>query len=410
MKEIIMDSTDNMVRACLLEDKRPTEIMVERMDKESRVGNIYAGIVKTIIPSQFAFIDIGESKNAFLYLNDSKEKYLLSPEPEKNTKRLGIKKGDILLVQVSKDETEEKGCCVTTEISFSNHYMVLLKNREHKVGISKKIVNSEEKQRLRDIVESLLPKGYSAIIRTEAENCDSVILGVETEKLVKKVEQIVSKGTYTKAPAKIFSEKNTAVKIVSKLIRSDVEKIIISSREECDGLREYLEDYSKGFSERLEYSKGNLFKKYAIDIKKVLNRKVWLKSGGFIIIEQTEACVVIDVNSGKFIKGKSHEKTAMVTNLEAAGEAARQIRLRNLSGMVLIDFINMYNEESMEKVIGKLKEETAGDRVAVHFAGVIGLGVVLLTRKKTNESLDNVMTDLCPVCAGSGRIFKEGKK
>jgi ribonuclease G len=405
MKQLIIDNGEKFIRLARLTDNTVTEISVWRKDSESRVGNIYAAKVKNILPARFVFLDIGAQKDAFLYLNDAKEKYLQNGGEGK----LKISAGCDILVQVVKDETENKGACVTTQLNFTNKYFVLITNSfERTVGVSQKITAEEEKERLKKIAYPLLPEGFAVIIRTEAENCGENELTQAFLELINNAKEIVSKGLYRTAPSLLYGEESLLVKAADKMLTKDTDKIVINSME--SSLREYLSNIYGGMASKIEIyneeNEENIFGRYGAQsqTEKALNKKVWLKSGGYLYIEQTEACVVIDVNSGKFISGKSHGKTVNKTNFEAADEIARQIRLRNLSGMIMIDFINCEDKEELKRLEEHLKAAVKGDRMPVSVACVTEMGVFLLTRKKTYEPLESVLTQTCPCCQGTGRV------
>ncbi|MDR1688027.1 MAG: Rne/Rng family ribonuclease [Clostridiales bacterium] len=405
MKQLIIDNGEKFIRLARIADNTVTEISVWRKDSESRVGNIYAAKVKNILPARFVFLDIGAQKDAFFNLNDAKEKYL----QDGGEGKLKISAGCDILVQVVKDETENKGACVTTQLNFTNKYFVLIANSSSRtVGVSQKITSDGEKERLKAIAISLLPEGYAAIIRTEAENCGEDELTDALKKLIENAKVITEQGLCRKAPSLLYGEESLLAKAADKMLTKDTEEIIISGME--NSLREYLRSVYGDMTSKLTlYSaeaEENIFDKYGVQgqIEKALNKKVWLKSGGYLYIEQTEACVVIDVNSGKFISGKSHGKTVNKTNFEAADEIARQIRLRNLSGMIMIDFINCEDKQELKRLEEHLKAAVKSDRMPVSVACVTEMGVFLLTRKKTYEPIESFLTQICPCCQGTGRI------
>lgn len=405
MKCLYIDNGANTIRLARLEDGDLTELAIENRENETRVGNIYAAVVKNILPARFAFLDIGAEKDAFLYLEDRKERNLFKTEDSK--RKLILKNGGETLVQVVKDETRVKGACVTTQLTFANKFFVLIKNfDDSEIGISQKITSAHERERLKKITANVLPPGCGAIIRTEAEGLNESLLKNALAELVTKCENVVSQGICKKAPALVYKEESLLIKSADRMLTRDIDKIIINDME--DGFRNYLDSVYGGFLSRLEVycEKMPLFERYLIEsqIEKALCKKVWLKSGGFIIIEQTEACVVIDVNSGKFIHGGDHAKTISKTNLEAAVEIARQIRLRNLSGMIVIDFINAEDAAETENLTQCLRNSLKIDRVPVNIACVTDMGVIILTRKKSHESIENILTVPCGCCNATGRI------
>lgn len=412
MKCLYIDNGIKSIRIARTENGVLTELAIENRENETRVGNIYQAQVKNILPAKFAFLDIGAEKDAFLYLEDRKERHLYKPEAAGKDK-LSLKNGGETLVQVVKDETESKGACVTTQLSFTNKYFVLIKNCEgSEIGISQKILSASERERLKGIAAECIPKSYGIIIRTEAEGCGEDTLKALLKELIEKSEQLISCGANVKAPSLVYREENLLIKTTDRMLTKDIDKVFINKMEE--GLYKYFDSVYGGVLSKLIIYDGQtpLFENYTINeqIEKALNKRVWLKSGGFIIIEQTEACVVIDVNSGKFIHGGSHAKTISKTNYEAAEEIARQIRLRNLSGMIIIDFINTEDANETEELLKRLKDALKNDRTPVNIACETELGVFILTRKRTHESLENILTVPCGCCNATGRIRRKNNE
>jgi len=401
LKKIIVDCLSSQIRTALIDDGELIEIIIEDRNKKISVGNIYVGVIKKIINNQFAFVDLGDSKNTFLYINDKKEKNLYKYNKNKDKNELIIKQGQEIIVQVIKDATNLKGAVVTTQISFTGKYVVLLYN-DNNIGISRKIEDNEKRHKLREIAKKYLPENFGIIMRTNCEYVDEDIIVNEIDMLIQKCKDIINKGLYTKAPAQIYGEYTETQKIINDLY-DDVDEIIINDSNE---FKKIVNDESI----RTVFYNNDIpiFDYYFIEkqIDKALHNKIWLKSGGFIIIEQTEACNVIDVNTGKYI-GKNHNDVAFKTNCEASEEILKQIRLRNLSGMIIIDFIDMTNIEDENKIIDIFKSGVKKDRISTTVVGMTELGIMQLTRKKTRLSLDKILFCNCPFCNGTGSIPNE---
>lgn len=402
MKKIIVDCLSNQIRTALLEDGQLTELIVEDRDKKIAVGNIYVGKVSKILPSQFAFIDLGDDKNSFLQLNDKKEKSLYTVNGS-GVKELAIKQGQDIIVQVIKEAGDEKGAVVTTQLSFSGKYVVLLYN-DRGIGISKKIEDKDRISELKGIAESVLPKGYGLIMRTNCQYAEENTILSEIEKLISVCNGVLNKGQYAKAPFEIYCEVSNTQKMIRDLMTKDTDEIIINDRDEFEEIMTDMPECKVTLYEGVI----PLFHNYYVEsqIEKALNNKQWLKSGGFLIIDQTEAMTVIDVNTGKHT-GKTHRQTVLKTNIEAVEEIAKIMRVRNFSGMIIIDFIDMEEKEDREKIYNALVKITKQDRIKTIVVGMTELGLMQLTRKKTRKPLNKVLKCRCPMCEGTGEIPNE---
>ena len=398
MKRILVDSGEYGTRIGVVEDGLLAELVYERKNSMPIVGNIYMGKVVNVLPGmQAAFVDIGEDKNAFLYYGDNKDEKGNIIKP---------KNGSEILVQVEKAGVGKKGSVLTRKISFPGKFIVIIPN-DNKIGISKKITDQNERQRIKDVVRGELPESYGVIIRTDGEGKSEETYKKEIERLVKRSEDIMKRAGYAKAPALLYTDANGVAKVVRDFFHSDIDEIVANSEDDYEELlklcREIGEDESKI---RLHNDGTPLFGAYYVEgqAKAAFNKQVWLKSGGFIIIEQTEACVVIDVNTGKYTGKVNLEKTILKTNLEAADEIARQLRLRNLNGMIIVDFIDMKSEQDRQTLRKRLEEAVSKDSLQTIVVGMTQLGLMQLTRKKKRESLMHLMTKPCPCCGGTGRI------
>ena len=385
MKTILINFDNETVQTALVENGQLTELLLDDRQKEHIVGNIYLGVVKNILQNQFVFIDIGLPKNAFLDLNDSKERAFKVLFDEKN-----LRPGDHILIQIMRDETDEKGAAATTQISVSNNCFVLFKDMNSDIGISKKIENVAERKRLRKIAASLLPKGFGLVARTGCEGISEEEMSEKIQELALKHEHIVSKAKFSTAPNVIQKEEYFLASTLNAIMTNDVDKIVVNDENELQKVKAAAH-IIREIEVELHTGHMHIFSDYfpPSQIEEAFSRKIWLKSGGFIVIDHAEAGILIDVNSGKFVGKSSHQKTALKIDREAAAEIARQIRLRNLSGMILIDFIDLRFEENRVIILKEFENELKKDRINVNLVGMMGHGLVMLTRKRTRGTLGN---------------------
>ncbi len=423
--EILINITFDEVRVGLLEAGQLVELYVERKKDASLVGNIYKSRVVKVLPGmQSAFVDIGLDKAAFLYVADVKadiEAYSPFLEDEEDAVQIEFKKGrqDVsieelvqegqeLLVQVAKDPIGSKGARVTSYVTIPGRYLVLMPEVEH-IGISRRIVDEEERTRLKNIVEEIRPNGYGLIVRTASEGATRDELLKDLEFLLLLWENIQHKKEKVSAPILLYSDLDLVFRSVRDLMSHDVERVIIDSREEYDRMKEFVNTYFQKFSDKIEFYDGHepLFdaKGVELDISRALGRRVWLKSGGYIVIDQTEAMTVIDVNTGKYVGRENLEDTILKTNLEAVKEIAYQIRLRNLGGIIIIDFIDMEDLVNREKVFNAFKDAMKKDKARNTIFNISELGLIQMTRKRVRESLGRTLCDACPYCEGKGFVL-----
>ena len=424
--EILINVTREEIRVGLLEGGQVIEFYVERKRDASLVGNIYKGKVVKILPGmQSAFVDIGLEKAAFLYVADiitEMEDYapFLEEEDKSNSieivPRRGrqdlpieelIQEGQELLVQVSKDPMGSKGARVTSYVTLPGRYLVLMPSLEH-IGISRRISDEIERARLRGIVETIKPKGYGLIIRTASEGCTEDELKNDQELLLLLWENVQKKRERVVAPCLLYSDLDLAFRSVRDLMSQDVERLVIDSEDEYERIRDFVNTYFSKLLSKIELfgDEEPIFEAFGVevDISRALGRKVWLKSGGYIVIDQTEAMTVIDVNTGKFVGKEDLEDTILKTNLEAVKEIAYQIRLRNLGGIIIIDFIDMERIENREKVFNAFMEAMKRDRAKNTILHISELGLIQMTRKRVRESLGRVLSEPCPYCEGKGFV------
>lgn len=401
MKRILIDIDTNLFRLALLENGEPVEFYVERKQSESLVGNLYVGQVATVVPNlQAAFVDIGTGKNGYLYYGNARAASGVSTENRP-------KAGDTVVVQVEKDAVGTKGAVLTKNISFAGKFLVLLPREAGEIGVSRKITQEAERKRIQELMQDLLPQDCGVIVRTNGAGRSKEEFEKELQTLLQKW-QMVKQAEYRKAPALLWQENIPVMKAARDFYSADLDSVVVNDRETYAVL-EATGDFCGQGQPALELyaDKTPLFSSFYVESKleKALSQKVWLKSGGYLVIEETEACVVIDVNSAKAAGRGDLEKMILKTNLEAAEEAARQMRLRNLSGIIIIDFIDMVQTESRNVLTKALKEAVEKDRVKTVVVGMTELGLMQVTRKKTKPSLLKQTTTNCRSCEGSGRVF-----
>lgn len=386
MRKIYMDCLSTYYRIALLEDGKLQEVVYTEKDEKASVGDIFVGKIEKVLPSKIAFVNIGEEYPVFLQLTDNKEK--------NNTFK--AKPGQDIIVQIEKEAYNEKRAVATTCVSISGKYSVVVFDNSG-IGVSKKITDNDRREVLRKIAEPYNVDGYSIILRTNCENTSDSEIEEEISVNLKKLKDIKNKGLYTKAPALLYKDVSVTEKTLRDLYSSEEDLIIVNDRKVYDNI------FKNGMN--VEYYEDNIpmFHNYLIEsqIDKLFYKKVWLKSGGYLIIDETEAMTVIDVNSGKAVSQESFIKT----NKEAAEEVARQIRLRNISGMIIVDFINTKGENDAQNLSNLLRNYISKDRVKTRIIGMTELGLMQLTRQKIRKPLSKYILCECPYCKGSGKVF-----
>ncbi len=416
-REIIADINPHEARVVLLEDGEIAEIQVEMRGNERLVGNIYKGRVDNILPGmQAAFVDVGLERNAFLYAGDilrDKEDSNLSAEGETAVQSVPnisdiVKKGEELLVQVLKQQGGTKGARITAHITLPGRYCVLMPTVDH-IGISRKILEEECRERLKQLVEELKPEGMGIIVRTIAETASEEELKHEINFLSRLWVKIKNKSDILSAPRLIHTEESLIFRTVRDVFTSEVESFTINDKESYEKVCAVASIVGPGNEKKIKLYTGedNIFDAYKIESKidKAMQRRVWLKSGSYLVIDETEALTVIDVNTGKYIGENDLQKTILNTNVEAAKEVARQLRLRDIGGIVIIDFIDMEYEENREAVLLTLEEALKSDRTKSNVLGITELGLVELTRKKVRRRISSVLATPCSHCQGSGLMY-----
>lgn len=387
MKEIIISKNNEGTTIALLENGILIEKYEDTENKNYLEEKIYLGIVKDILPGmQAAFIDIGEEKNTFIHLKDLLPKVDITKKEEKNDKTISevIKPGDRILVQVKRDATNIKGAKVSTHVSLANRFTVLMPETDI-ITASQKIEDEEEKKRLIDIVKNIIPKNYGAIIRTSSIEKDEKDIRQDLEESIKKWKEIKEKvDTATKVPILIDAGNSFIKKMIIDLIDKDISKIIINSKDYVNEIKEILSNIDTKNNIKLELrEKEDILKIYDTDdqIEKAKARKVYLKCGGFITIDKTEALTAIDVNSGRYTGKRDVEETILKVNKEATIEIAKQLRLRDIGGVIIIDYIDMNLEKNKKEIEELLKEELKKDRSKTQVIGFSKLDLLEMTRK-----------------------------
>lgn len=368
MKKIYVDCLSQYYRAALTEDGILTELIYQDKENEISVGDIYIGRIEKVLPSGISFVNIGRDKPVFLQRND-------------------LKSGRELIIQIEKEAVNEKCAVATDKISLNGKYCVVIYN-DSGVGVSKKICVSEKRELLKSAGEKYADNNIGIILRTNCENADMDEIEYEISALKTELIKLMEKGRFIKAPYLLKKEADIISRTVRDLITADCDKVVINA------------DVPLDFSAEIYDGSSPIFNYFGIEsqIEKLFHKKIWLKSGGYIVIDETEAMTVIDVNSGKAID----EKNFIKINEEAARESARQIRLRNLSGMIIIDFINVKGGNA--QIYDTLKKYLSFDRVKTYIVGMTELGLMQLTRQKKRRPLSKYITHKCPVCDGTGYV------
>jgi len=423
MKEMVINVAEFETRIAILEDERLAELQVERDEDPSHVGNIYRGRVDAVIPGmQAAFIDYGEEKNGFLYVSDiagaegTGDVVLENGVPRAKT-RAGrakqqpietmLKKGQYLMVQIAKDRLGTKGARLTNFITIPGRYMVLMPTVQT-LGVSKKIDSGAERDRLRKVLQQVRPPGVGLVTRTAGEGRQKIEFEGDAKFLAREWERVKKKFERMGGPGLLREDLNPVLRIVRDRFTEEYERITIDDEKEYERTLTFLENLAPKLKGRVKLYKHKrpMFDKLGIeaDITKALNRKVLLKSGGHICIDQTEALIAIDVNTGKFTGKKQLEDTVLQTNLEAAEEIARQVRLRDMGGIIVIDFIDMLYERNRKKLITHLSEALKRDHAKTTISEVNELGMIEMTRKRVKHNLVKALSQPCPYCSGSGLV------
>jgi ribonuclease G len=422
-KEILVSVDPFEVRVAVLEDGGLCGIQVER--GEPLAGNIYKGRVASVLPGmEAAFVDIGLERNAFLPLADIRSERIepLRGEAEELEDPIGrgrikerLRVGQEIILQVTKEPRGSKGARATTYVALPGHYVVLMPTVSG-IGVSRRIEREQERKRLRGLAERLRPpregrRGdrMGLIVRTAAEGVSERDLADDVRFLLQVWEGATERGRAARAPALLYQDLGLVGRVVRDLFTGEVDRFVVDSADELERIRDLLRAFPDTMLGRLHLHTGPrpLFETFGVDreLERALHRKVWLRSGGYLVFDRTEAATVIDVNTGKYVGKTDQPSTILRTNLEAAAEVARQIRLRDIGGIILVDFIDMESEKHRRRVVAALQEAIKADRTKTHIIDLTGLGLVELTRKRVYQSLDEIMRTSCPYCEGRGRVL-----
>lgn len=407
-REIIAQIDDDEKVVAVLEDGKLMEIFVERSTGQRLLGNIYKGRVKNVLPGmRAAFVDIGLERNAFLYVRDA-----LPGIAEKKGKRSiqdVVKEGEEIVVQIAKEPMGTKGARVTTNLTIPGRYVVIMPRADY-VAVSRRIEDEQTRARLKDMVSEIKPPGVGVIVRTVAREEDLPVVREELDDLISRWRNIEARSKTARAPCLLYRDVGLLSRILRDLFGPDVSRFVLNSREEYDRVLEELEVIAPQLKSRVALEEDvDLLEKYNVhsQVEYALRPKVWLKSGGYLVIDHAEALTAIDVNTGKYVGTRDLEETVYRINCEAAVEIARQLRLRDVGGIIIVDFIGMESPAHREKVLRILEDELKKDKVKTSVLGLTRLGLVEITRKKAHQGLEAELQRSCPYCGGTGKILSE---
>jgi len=424
-RKLVASVDSREARIALLENGKLVELFIERTTERRLVGNIYKGIVKTVVPGiEAAFIDVGQEKNGFLYVSDVTDVYddyieMLAEEeydehyrPRSRRKRKMriedmLKHGQEIMVQVAKEPMGQKGMRLTNYVSLPGRYMVLMPTVNH-LGISRKIEDDKERDRLRKIAAKARPSGLGLIVRTIGEGKGKEEIEADVKYLTALWKKVVRRMESMSAPSLIHRDLGQVARVVRDVFNDSIDEFIIDSKRDYDTVLNLLESLAPQLKSRVNWYRGRtpLFEKFDIEsqIEKALRRKVWLPSGSYLVIDQSEALTTVDVNTGKFTGRQKLEDTVFKTNMEAAKEVARQLRLRDIGGIILVDFIDMEKASNREKLLKEFEEAFKADRSKSYVLGMTELGLIQMTRKRVKSSLTPSLCEPCPYCDGTGWV------
>jgi ribonuclease G len=441
IKEIIINSSSNQTRVAITEDGNLADFFVDYPENRRMVGDIYLGRVARVLPGiRAAFIDIGMKHDAFLHFSDIGERTkqfqdMLGDEDSdvdemddeesiKSNTTNGtetaiapaemvipkLRKGEEILVQITKEPVNNKGVRVTSSVSIAGRFCVLLPF-DNKIGISKKISDYKERRRLRNIARGILPPNYGLIIRTVAKDQAEEAVKDDLTNLVKTWKTIEASAKSEEPPSIVHQDLSTTNSVIRDLLTPDISKVFVDQKKLYKQIKGYVQLVQPDLLEKIELfkSSSSIFDEFKIEeqVKTLMGRKVPLPSGGYLIIEHTEAMVVIDVNSGRYAKSKEQELNSLKTDLEASREIARQLRLRDIGGIIVVDFIDLEEDKNRKKIYDELKKEFRRDRSKVSVLPMSDFGLVQITRQRIRQNIMQAMKDVCPVCGGSGFMTKE---
>jgi ribonuclease E len=392
----------------VLEDGDLVEHYVAHAQDRSIVSSIYLGRVQNVLPGmEAAFVDIGTGRNAVLYAGEvGYDDEVEGPRPRIESM---LKSGQAILVQVTKDPMRHKGARLTTEISLAGRYLVFIPERES-LGVSRRLPD-EESERLRQIATRIRPKGHGLIVRTAADGAGEEELQRDVENLHALWNEIHERAQTAQAPSLLYTEPELVIRVVRDLMNAEIERVVVDDTEVLARIRDYIADVTPDLADRIELhnGEGSAFEDHGINeqIRRAIERKVSLRSGGSIVIDRTEAMTVVDVNTGRFVGRSNLEETVLRTNLEAAEEVAKQLRLRDIGGIIVIDFIDMLYERNREELLRVFKAALARDKTRTQVFGVSELGLIQMTRKNVSEGLLEAFSEPCDKCEGRGIVLQD---
>jgi ribonuclease G len=433
--ELIINARPHEIRVALVENGLVVELHIERKTGQELIGNIYRGRVVRVLPGmQAAFVDIGLDRSAFLYvtevyqdfmdleqmmLRDSMNNAEENPTEEeaedfhrsRQTIPLNIEdllhEGQDIMVQIAKEPIGTKGARLTSHISLPGRHLVLMPNVDH-VGVSRRIEDPVERERLRGLAQEIRTPRLGLIVRTASEGADRGKLKSEMDFLLKLWGSIQERMTRASGTGLLYKDLGICLRSVRDLFTREVDRLVIDSREEYDNVMEFIQTFAPSLKYSVEFYEGDdpLFDFHGIEmeISRALEKKIWLKSGGYIVIELTEALTAVDVNTGSYVGARNLEETILKTNLEAVKEIAYQLRLRNLGGLIVIDFIDMEKRANRERVFTALREALSKDKAKTHILKMSELGLIEMTRKRTRENLNRLLSEPCFYCEGRGSL------
>jgi len=408
VREMLISHDSSETRVALLEDRELVELYIER-PKRSVVGNVYLGKVKDVLPGmQAAFVDIGLEKNAFLYVDEVVTPEGVEDMPRRNIQSL-LRPGQQIMVQVLKDPMGTKGARTTTEVTLPGRFLVLLPFSEF-VGVSRKLPE-EERERLHDVIASHVPEGVGIIVRTVAQGASTRDLMSDLEFLLRLWRRVSHQAREALAPELVYTEMDLALRMVRDVFSDDFRRLLIDDRSVYEKVVSFLKKTSPDLIRRVEMDRERqpLFDRYDLQatINSAIQRSVELPSGGRISIDKTEALTAVDVNTGRYVGKWSLEDTILRTNLEAADEVARQLRLRDIGGIIVVDFIDMEDATSRAQLMSRFSALLSRDRTKTRVTEISRLGLVEMTRKNVTDGLYGVLTEPCPCCEGEGRVLSK---
>jgi len=432
--ELIINTRPHETRVALVESGVLAELHIERETGQELMGNIYRGQVVRVLPGmQAAFVDIGLHRTGFLYVSDVYREvsrieqtmvdqaiaggsdFSPSEEPVLSESLSGIPftieellhTGQSIMVQVSKEPIGTKGARLTSHVSLPGRHLVLMPTVNH-IGVSRRIEDAEERDRLRKLAREITPEHLGVIVRTVSEGAGREKLKSEMDFLLKLWESVSEAMSRSAGPALLYKDLAVSLRSVRDLFTREVDRLVIDSRDEYDNIMSFIETFAPRLRYSAELYEGSepIYDNYGLemDISRALEKKIWLKSGGYIVIEITEALTAIDVNTGSYVGKRNLEETILKTNLEAVKEIAYQLRLRNIGGLIVIDFIDMEGKSSRDRVFSALKDAMKKDRAKTHILRMSELGLIEMTRKRTRENLNRLMEEPCFYCEGRGAL------